>query len=274
MPSWNWNRLRPAYYKIREVAPSTTARALWAWRRRRAPDIRLIEGLVREGDNVIDIGANWGLYAKNLAARVGPQGKVYAFEPSVDVLPTLTRLARRCPNMTVFDRALSDQRVTSQLHVPIVEGRPVTGLASLVVPRGAADYAVVQVATERLDDVIDAELPIHFIKCDVEGHELSVMAGADMLLRHWMPTVLVEVEQRHLAVGTVDDFFGHMAGLGYCGFAIRPDGLAPIESFDVERDQLRYISDEPASYGMSEGYVGDFLFVRSPRDVAHLEIAT
>ena len=45
------------------------------------PELSLIPHVVKPGDNVIDIGANYGLYAYHLGRSVGPTGKVYAFEP-------------------------------------------------------------------------------------------------------------------------------------------------------------------------------------------------
>src|SRR5690349_660704 len=45
------------------------------------PELELVPHAVRSGDTVIDIGANFGLYAYHLARAVAPRGKVYCFEP-------------------------------------------------------------------------------------------------------------------------------------------------------------------------------------------------
>jgi FkbM family methyltransferase len=44
----------------------------------------------------------------------------------------------------------------------------------------------------RLDDVLDPEAPIHFIKIDVEGMDHAVVEGLEQTIRRWRPTVLVE----------------------------------------------------------------------------------
>src|SRR6476469_1137711 len=45
------------------------------------PELELIPLAVRPGDTVLDIGANFGLYAYHMGRAVGPSGKVYCFEP-------------------------------------------------------------------------------------------------------------------------------------------------------------------------------------------------
>ncbi|MFO0910852.1 MAG: hypothetical protein U0794_21345, partial [Isosphaeraceae bacterium] len=43
---------------------------------------RLISGIVRSGDTVLDIGANLGVITLQLSALVGLQGRVHSFEPN------------------------------------------------------------------------------------------------------------------------------------------------------------------------------------------------
>jgi hypothetical protein len=50
--------------------------------------IALVCRLVKPGDRAVDVGANIGFHAEQLARCAGPQGKVYAFDPGAyfDVL--------------------------------------------------------------------------------------------------------------------------------------------------------------------------------------------
>jgi hypothetical protein len=43
--------------------------------------------------------------------------------------------------------------------------------------------------------------------------------------------------------------------------------LAPLEEFDVERDQIALLGDDPVVGGMPSDYVNDFLFVTPDTDV-------
>lgn len=45
------------------------------------PELDLIAFAVRPGDEVLDLGANYGFYTYHLSRAVGAQGHVYAFEP-------------------------------------------------------------------------------------------------------------------------------------------------------------------------------------------------
>src|SRR6266481_4182242 len=44
-------------------------------------EIRFVQGLLRPGDAAIDAGAHIGFFTMQMAAAVGPEGRVYAFEP-------------------------------------------------------------------------------------------------------------------------------------------------------------------------------------------------
>jgi Methyltransferase FkbM domain len=152
------------------------------------------------------------------------------------------------------------------LHVPVLGERLSDGLASLARPPGA--HRTLQIERRRLDDLSFDR--IDFIKCDVEGHELAVFRGGEATLRRLQPTVLVEIEQRHVGA----DFEAtcvYLEGLGYSGYAVSRDGLRPATEFDVGRDQLAILERESASgWSMPRAYIGDFVFVAAGVDVVRL----
>jgi hypothetical protein len=97
----------------------------------------------------------------------------------------------------------------------------------------------------------------------VEGHELAVLNGAAATFERARPTLLIELEHRH-AGDRVEATLELLAGWGYDGQAIGPDGPVPLEDFDLERDQLAYL-DGQVQAEMPDGYINDFLFTpKSP----------
>ena len=253
----------------RDVSPRLGARLVWM-RERRHGDIalRVVDALVHPGDTALDIGANWGLYTWRLAERVGPQGRVYAFEPNPGHTARLQAIRGSRSWISIHQVALSDHAGEAQLHIPVVEDRQVSALASLAVPpdRTSVAHETITVPLARLDDLLPADgPPVSFIKCDVEGHEPAVLRGAEQTLRRWQPSLLIEIEQRHQQE-RIDKTMDALLGLGYAGYALFAGGLRPLTDFDVERDQLAHLESVTA-FSVPDGYVNEFLFVRTDVDI-------
>jgi FkbM family methyltransferase len=236
------------------------ARLMWA-QRRLAGDasLVLVDELVREGDVVVDAGAERGMFTARLAQLVGPKGAVHAFEPNPDSLAYLQAIAAAEPNVRVHGVALSDRTGEARLYVPVVGGEPVAAVGSLAPPEQAT-CAEVAIETTRLDDALEQDAArVSFVKCDVEGHELAALRGAARTLAESRPLLLVEIERRHSGE-RMDETFAYLSGLGYEGFAVGPEGPLPLADFDVERDQLAFLGDTFETGAMPPGYIHDFLF--------------
>ena len=263
---------RSVFHTLRRLSPETGARVRWALNRLKGDfSTRVVERLVGPGDVVVDIGAHWGLFTWRLASLVGPQGVVHSIEPHPDHRESLERLHRRFPWVSVHMVAATDRAGHGQLHVPRSGRRRMTALATLTpAGRRGGSQDVLTVPTSTLDLLLrDEKRPVRFIKCDVEGHEPAVLRGARHLIEQARPTLLVEIEQRHRD-DDISSTFSSLSDLGYAGYAVYSDGLRSIASFDVDRDQKRYLAD----FGMHstpKAYVHDFLFVDpSTTDVAPL----
>lgn len=258
---------------LRSRRPDVAGALTVAWRRRSGePSLAVMERLVRPGDLALDIGANWGLYAWLLSRRVGPEGFVHSFEPHPTHAETLRWLERRSPNLTVHLVGLSDREGSAVLEVPVSGGRSVTALARLASGAGgdgsAADrHERVAVRTARLDDILGQDgPPVDFVKCDVEGHEGRVLRGGQATFSRSLPTLMVEIEQRHHD-DDITPLLESLTAMGYSGWCLRSGGLGPLANFDVQRDQLQFLRPGLVEYEMPEAYVADFLFARPEVDV-------
>jgi FkbM family methyltransferase len=233
--------------------------------------VRLIERLAQPGGVVADVGASWGLFTHAMSGLVGDGGHVHAFEPNPFSLRRLRATCRWRRNVSVHPHALSDRAVTAELRVPYAERRRIDALATLS-PKNVEGVrsTSVQVALRDLDSVVAPDSTrLSLIKCDVEGHEDLVLQGARGQLERWHPALLLEIEQRHRDI-PVDHTFRFLEGLGYSGFFLDAERLRPIEQFDLERHQLRYLSERFVEGAMPAGYVHDFLFIAEEARVSSL----
>src|SRR5262249_12072886 len=67
--------------------------------------------LVRDGDVVIDVGANWGVHSLYLSRLVGPSGMVIAFEALPEDMCNLQWHvnANHCSNVKIVRKAASER---------------------------------------------------------------------------------------------------------------------------------------------------------------------
>jgi len=152
---------------------------------------RLIRRLLRPGDHFADCGANIGYFTLAAAARVGPTGRVDAFEPDPLNRQRLERnvAANGSPShVRIHPVALSDIAGEATLYHPTQGGRN-HGEASLFRPTGA-DVTPYTVPTARLDQLL--EKPPHLIKMDIEGAELAAIRGMTRLLQQSPPMLVIE----------------------------------------------------------------------------------
>lgn len=134
-------------------------------------------------DVFLDIGANFGLYAVQVAAA-GLAEKVHAFEPDprnhaqLQANTYLNGLAARisCHPVALSDRA---GRVTFELYPQKSTGQSRVQMA----PSQEAGVETISVAAARLDDILPLQGQRLFMKIDVEGHEKEMLQGAGNILR-------------------------------------------------------------------------------------------
>ena len=140
----------------------------------------LFRRYIRPTDTVVDVGANVGLHSvlfDTLAARV------LAFEPHPRIQHALRRTISGLPRTRLIACALADFEGTAPFNV---EGDHTAGALSAL-------GELVQV--RRLDDVLMGD-PVHFMKVDVEGHEVGVFRGAERTLRAHRPVIVYEQLRR------------------------------------------------------------------------------
>ena len=151
------------------------------------PELAILRHLVPEGCTAIDVGANRGYYSWALAAIAG---RVEAFEPN-PVLAAFAR-AKLGTKARIHNVALSDRHGPATLYVPRKKGG-----ASLHIIGNLGDVY----AHDAVDEIAVRLVPLDsygfrnvgFIKIDVEGSEIEVIAGARKIISRDRPNMLIEL---------------------------------------------------------------------------------
>jgi len=150
---------------------------------------------------VLDVGAHAGQFTK-LLAGLARDGQVYAFEPGGYALSILRRVAalHRLRNVEIVPMGLSDRAGGETLSVPVKRsGSMGFGLSHL----GAeARTSVAETIALTTLDAFAAEKKLarlDFIKADIEGWEMRMLAGGAAAVARFRPALLLEVQAAHLA---------------------------------------------------------------------------
>lgn len=152
------------------------------------PLSEVIWRLTDSGETVIDAGANIGYVTGLFARRVGPTGRVFAFEPHPHLCEELRRNVSQwqtepqCGRVDVRQRALSDGGEQAVLEIPVGFDWN-RGISRLVADSTQVDGQYFRVVCERLDTTLADVDSVGVAKVDVEGHEETLLHGASETLQ-------------------------------------------------------------------------------------------
>jgi len=149
-------------------------------------DFKIIKNNVKDGDNVIDLGANIGYFTLILAKLVGPTGKVFAFEPDPRNLALLKKNVEynNYKNVIIVPKAVSNVNDKCTLYT----GQKTFGQNKIYKPKNTKTQKFIPIDSEtvRLDDFFKTNGlldKISFIKMDVEGAEFLALSGMKEILK-------------------------------------------------------------------------------------------
>jgi FkbM family methyltransferase len=149
--------------------------------------------------NVVwDIGANLGLFALPAALKVR-SGRVYAFEPDLELACNLIRSLRLSQNrnlkLSVMSVAISNEDAAAAFQISKFS-RALNKLESVgkwretfVVPEQTRS-----VPTMRIDTLARSLAAPTVLKIDVEGAEMQVLHGGEQTIATARPNILIECE--------------------------------------------------------------------------------
>jgi len=154
-------------------------------------ETHFISQLLLPGQTFIDVGANIGYFSLIASKLLGPDGRVFAFEPDSSNFHLLSRNCKinHCDNVELTEAALSDNNSEGTLYLneenkgdhtiyPADPGR----IKREIQLRHGSDYIETKGGA------------VHFIKVDTQGSEYHVVKGLERIIKTNMPDLLMLIE--------------------------------------------------------------------------------
>jgi len=170
---------------------------------------KIMVNVVKEGNTVYDLGANFGLHGMLCSGLIGPAGRLYNFEPlpaNVAEINSNYRL-NKIDNYENVQRAVSNKSSTLKFTVAhhATQGKLVDD---------NANGDIIQVESITLDQFINqGNRHPDFIKMDIEGAEGFALEGYSNSISKSFPLMIIELHspEADKKVGEFLKFYGYKA---------------------------------------------------------------
>jgi len=159
----------------------------------------MVKRLISPSYTIVDIGANLGYFSKNFA-RLAKQGHVISIEPVPIFFETLQFFMKRFKNCTLHNVALGTESGKITMVMPTSNGMIRTGLPHI--PTDSEDTSKEQtqeVSILKGSDLLGGLAQIDYIKCDIEGYELTVFQELKELIATHQPYIQIEISEKNLS---------------------------------------------------------------------------
>lgn len=172
--------------------------------------LNIFNQLVHPGDIVLDLGAYVGTHSVFLSTLVGPDGKVYSFEPYMSsyIALVFNLLQNKCNNAISYNYAIGKEE-DGKMYLPDCDETQKQNMGAMTLQNTPTTHPV-QVKT--LDQLFHQQLPsLRLIKIDCESMELDVIIGALKLIQEHKPILIIEIhyENREVYSGIDQHLFSN-----------------------------------------------------------------
>lgn len=191
--------------------------------------------LIKNGDVVLDVGANQGGFTVLFSHLVGGEGMTHSFEP---VPPTFSALSHRVKkecrfqNVSLNNCALGDTKGTFQITVPSGDFAQASLKNHVTASWSKPNRSTFDCSVCLIDDYVAEKKMdrLDFIKIDVEGAELPALRGGQQTIERFHPVIHLEYFAPWTeAFGyTAADLVSFLQARGYTHFYL--DNLSTLQS--------------------------------------------
>jgi FkbM family methyltransferase len=222
----------PIIVSTLDTGVSKQIRAVGSWEYRNGATLLK---LVKPGDTVVEIGANYGYYALLMGHVLKGNGKIYAFEANpvvYDKLAQSVQLNNMQDTVQLRNIAIADKAADAYIVYDtsdIGTGYLITDAEKLATVK--APWVYKKIDTIPLSAALPADLEkIDILRMDIEGSEYLVLMGAQELIeRNPNITIVTEWDNRYLQrFGAVSDLVDYLASQKFRFWSIDKQGLVEM----------------------------------------------
>ncbi len=157
------------------------SRDLFIYGTREADQMFIVKNALKPGMNVLDIGANIGYYVIMESAIIGKEAGIVVYEPSAENCALLKKniaLNDLAGRVEIYNEAVSNRFGISKFYLSEKSNlhtlNPVSYRGSAL---SGANRDFIDVKTADVYDILGKRKDIGFVRMDIEGHEVEVLAG-------------------------------------------------------------------------------------------------
>lgn len=182
-------------------------------------DYLINSNILKEGDAVLDIGANIGYYALIESRLVGEHGIVYALEPVRKNLETLRKNLRlnNVKNIKTYKLAAGDKNGFSFINIS-KKGN----WSSIVHKEDKLFEGREKVKTVTVDEFLKGKSSPKLVRMDVEGYEYAIIKGMENTLG-LNPKLMIEIHPPIMSNEQMNSMFGILKEKGYSNALVMYD---------------------------------------------------
>lgn len=151
---------------------------------------------IKKGDVVLDIGAHIGYYTILFSELVGPEGKVYSFEPHPKNFHLLKKTVEtnNLKNVEIFQNIVSDKNGSVDFYLSKLDS-----IGNRMYNSDEADSKI-EINSITIDEFLkNRDKKIDFIKMDIQGAEVLAIEGMKntltnnsniKIIQEWWPSAI------------------------------------------------------------------------------------
>lgn len=195
-----------------------------------AYEMSLLKRFVKPGDTVLDIGANIGFYTEYLSNLVGQSGRIHAFEPDSTNFKHLQKRVIALKNVTINNKAVADK--TQELK--IYTSKELNVDHRTYKPDHYDQEITIQALS--IDEYMTSQ-PVHFIKMDIQGFEMTAVSGMIKTLQNNDVKMISEFwpDGMKKAGHSVLEYFQYLKSLHFFVYLIQDENLIELTEADVQK---------------------------------------